>query len=74
MHALKVTKIGNSSGVILPKDVLADLNLGVGDQVFIVKGDDGYRIVPYDPGFEEQVAAAVEGGRKYRNALRALAK
>ncbi|HEY1720104.1 MAG TPA: AbrB/MazE/SpoVT family DNA-binding domain-containing protein [Magnetospirillaceae bacterium] len=74
MHALKITKIGNSSGVVLPKDVLSDLNLEQGDQIFIVKSEDGYKIVPYDPDFEEQLAAAVEGERVYRNALRQLAK
>lgn len=74
MYVLKVTKIGNSSGVILPKEVLTDLNLVQGDRVFLVKADDGYRIVPYDPDFQEQVEAAKEGGRRYRNALRLLAK
>lgn len=74
MHTLKITKIGNSSGVVLPKDVLTDLNVEQGDRVFIVKADDGYKLVPYDPEFEEQLAAGKEGERAYRNALRQLAK
>jgi putative addiction module antidote len=74
MHTAKVTKIGNSSGIVLPKEVLSDMNLSQGDQVFIVKAEDGYRIVAYDPNFEEQLAAAAEGERAYRNALRQLAK
>jgi putative addiction module antidote len=74
MRALKVTKIGNSSGVILPKEVLADLRVVQGDDLFIVKSGDGYTLVAYDPEFEAQLQAAAEGAKKYRNALKALAK
>ena len=74
MTALKITKIGNSSGVILPKEVMADLNVEQGDQLFIVKDAGGYKLVPYDPSFEEQLSAFRAGARKYRNALRQLAK
>jgi len=74
MHTAKITKIGNSAGVILPKEVLAELNVGQGDRVFLVKEGDGYKIVPYDPEFEEQVAAAQKGARLLKNTLRQLAK
>lgn len=74
MPATKIIKIGNSVGVILPKEVLSELNVRLGDQVFLVKGPDGYRLVPYDPDFEKQVAAAEEGSRLLRNTLRQLAK
>ena len=74
MRALKIARIGNSAGIILPKDVLADLKLEPGDDVFVVKSGDGYKFVPYDPEFEAQIEAAAEGAKTYRNALRALAK
>ena len=74
MHAAKVTRIGNSSGVVLPKELLSELNLSPGDRVFFIKEADGYKLAPYDPDFEEQVAAAEEGARVLRNTLRQLAK
>ncbi|MDF1733419.1 MAG: AbrB/MazE/SpoVT family DNA-binding domain-containing protein [Minwuia sp.] len=75
MTALKVRQIGNSLGVVLPKEVLARLNLAEGDSVFVTEAPDGgMRITPYDPAFEEQMRAAREGMASYRNTLRELAK
>ncbi len=75
MTALKVRQIGNSLGVVLPKDVLARLNLAEGDSVFVTEAPDGtMRITPYDPAFETQMRAAREGMTAYRNTLRELAK
>ncbi|GJL90006.1 MAG: transcriptional regulator [Minwuia thermotolerans] len=75
MTALKVRQIGNSLGVVLPKEVLSRLNLAEGDSVFVTETPDGaMRITPYDPAFEEQMRAAREGMAAYRNTLRELAK
>jgi putative addiction module antidote len=74
MHALTVTSVGNSLGVVLPKEVTSLLNLKKGDKVFLTKSPDGYRITPYDPEFEEQMKAARSVMQKRRNALRELAK
>ncbi len=74
MRALKVTKIGNSAGVILPKEILADLNVEQGDEVYLVKSGDGYKLVAYDPEFEEQLRAFQKGAKRYRNALKALSR
>jgi len=75
MTALKVRQIGNSLGVVLPKEVLARLNLSEGDSVFVTEAPDGgMRITPYDPAFEDQMRAAREGMASYRNTLRELAK
>lgn len=71
---LKVTRIGNSLGVILPKDALTQLNVEAGDQLFLTSSPDGYRITPYDPEFEEQLTLAREIMRERRDALRELAK
>jgi len=71
---LKLIKIGNSTGVILPKDVLAHLNLSQGDEVSVVKQADGIALKPADPAFESQMASARDVMSRYRNALRELAK
>lgn len=70
----KLRAVGNSTGVVLPKEVLADLNLTQGDRIFLVKTEDGYRLSPYDAGLAEQLEVAEVGMRQYRNALRELAK
>ncbi len=74
MQTLKVTQIGNSLGVILPKEILARLKLEKGDQIFVTEAPDGLRLVNSDPGFAIQMKAAQEIMRKRRNVLRELAK
>jgi len=75
MLDLKVRRIGNSLGVVLPKEVLSRLKLRDGDKVFLTEAPDGsYRITPYDPEFEKQVKIGRKYSAKYRNTLRALAK
>lgn len=74
MHQLKLTQIGNSVGVILPRDVLARLKLEKGDTVFITETPEGYAITPHDPAFETQMEAAREIMKSRRTVLRELAK
>ena len=74
MHALKLTQIGNSVGVILPKEVLARLKLSKGDILHVTETPDGIALTPYDPSFEEQVELGREFMREYRDTFRALAK
>lgn len=74
MHTLKLTQIGNSMGVILPKEVLARLKLEKGDPVYLTDSADGVRLTPHDPEFEAQMKAARQLMRSRRNALRELAK
>ena len=69
-----ITKIGNSTGVILPKEAVARLKVKKGDTVFLIETPDGYAISPYDPEFESQMKAARKGMAKFRNALHELAK
>ena len=71
---LKITRIGNSLGVILPRDLLARLQLDKGDSVFLTETPEGYRLSPYDPVFAEQMQTARELMRKRRNAVHELAK
>lgn len=74
MLSCKVINIGNSLGVILPKEALGHLNIDKGDTVFLMKTNEGYQLTPYDAEFELQMSAAEEVMREYRNALRELAK
>ncbi len=74
MHALKLTQIGNSVGVILPKEVLARLKLEKGDTVYLTDSPDGVRLTMSDPAFEEQMKAAREIMKSRRAVLRELAK
>jgi len=72
--ALKITRIGNSAGLILPKDLLARLRAGVGDTLYVTEAPDGIRLTAADPGFAEKLAAAEAVMREDRDILRALAK
>lgn len=74
MTALKLTQIGNSVGVILPKEILARLKLEKGDVVFVTDTADGVQLTPYSPGFETQMTAARQLMKKRRQVLRELAK
>lgn len=74
MHALKLTQIGNSVGLILPKEVLARLKLEKGDTVFLTETPDGVAVRPYDPAFENQMEAARAIMKKRRAVLHELAK
>ena len=74
MLKLKVSKIGNSLGVVLPKEMLARLKVEQGDSLFLTEAPDGYRITLYDEELGVQLAEARDIMRKRRNALRELAK
>ncbi|MBI4665772.1 MAG: AbrB/MazE/SpoVT family DNA-binding domain-containing protein [Nitrospinae bacterium] len=74
MIKLKVTTIGNSTGVVIPREALARLKVAKGDTLYMTETASGFEITPFDPGFEEEMAAASHISRKYRNALRKLGK
>ncbi|MCD6705076.1 MAG: AbrB/MazE/SpoVT family DNA-binding domain-containing protein [Thiobacillus sp.] len=74
MHTLKLTQIGNSVGLILPKEVLARLKLEKGDTVFVTETPEGVAITPYDPQFADQMDAARAIMKRRRAVLHELAK
>jgi putative addiction module antidote len=74
MIELKLTAIGNSVGVVLPKEALARLKVSKGDTLYITETPDGYRLTPYDPAFEAQMVAARKIMKKRRAALGELAR
>ena len=74
MTALKLIQIGNSVGVILPREILARLKLEKGDTVFVTDAADGIKLSPYNVEFEQQMTAAREVMKRRRQVLRELAK
>jgi putative addiction module antidote len=70
----KVTAIGNSVGITLPKEVLALLRIGKGDSVCMTETPDGVLLTPYSAEFAEIMEAAEIVMRENRDTLRALAK
>jgi putative addiction module antidote len=74
MLALKITTVGNSTGVVLPKEALARLHVEKGDTLYLVETKDGYRITPYNEEVIRQIALAEKIAREDRDVLRALAK
>jgi putative addiction module antidote len=74
MSTLKITAVGNSAGVVLPKEVLARLGVAKGDTLYLTEAPDGFRITAYDPDFARQMEAAKKVMKRRRAALRALAK
>lgn len=74
MSALKLTSIGNSVGVILPKEMLTRLGLAKGDTLYVVETPDGVRLTPTDPEFEADMEEARRIMKQRRAVLRELAK
>jgi putative addiction module antidote len=71
---LKVRRVGNSLGVVLPKEVLAHLKVVEGDRMTLTEAQDGVRLTASHPDFAKSMAVFESLNRRYRNALRELAK
>ncbi|OGA12535.1 MAG: transcriptional regulator [Betaproteobacteria bacterium RIFCSPLOWO2_02_FULL_63_19] len=71
---LKITTVGNSAGVILPKELLARLRLDKGDELYASELPDGIKLSPYDPELAKQMEVAERIMHKDRNLLRKLAQ
>ncbi len=75
MTKLKLTKVGTSTGVVIPKEMLARLNVEKGDVLYAVETTDGgYQLTPYDPGFADKMDLVEDIMKRYRNTLHTLAK
>lgn len=72
MEAIKIRKIGNSLGIILPKELLKRYQLALGDSLYIWTEPDGFGLTPYDPQFARAMEAFTHTRQKYRNALHIL--
>ena len=71
---VKVTAIGNSMGILLPKEALNKLKANKGDTLYLVDSPEGLILTPYQQDFESQMGAAEKLMKKYRNAFHELAK
>ena len=71
---VKVTTVGNSAGVVLPKEILQRLRVKKGDQLYLVETADGFVLTPYDPDFATQTEAVEQVMREDRDVLRKLAE
>lgn len=74
MYTVKIQKIGDDLGITLPQEVLEQLDVGEGDNVFVIKTEDGIQITTDNPNFARAMKAYKKGSEKYKNALRELAQ
>ena len=74
MHTLKLTQIGNSVGVILPRELLVKLGMAKGDTIYAIDQPDGIRLTVADPQFAAQMEVARSVMKDRRAVLRELAK
>jgi putative addiction module antidote len=72
--AVTLRQAGGSVSATLPKDMAERLHLEAGDRIFAVETDRGILLTPYDPEVERTLAVATRAAKKFRNALRELAK
>lgn len=71
---LKITTVGNSAGVILPKELLARLRLNKGDELYALETPDGIRLTVFDPDFAQKMEIAERVMREDRDVLHKLAQ
>ncbi len=74
MNTLKIIQIGNSLGVILPKEFLAKMKLEKGDELFVTENPNGLSLTPHNLEFEKQIEIARKIMKDNRAVLRELAK
>ena len=71
---LKLTAVGTSTGVVIPKEMLNRMKVERGDALHVIETPDGYLLTPYDPKIAEQVEAGREFMKDNRDVFKALAK
>ncbi len=74
VNKLKITTVGNSVGVVLPREILERLRVGKGDSLFVTETPDGVELRAFDDEFAEQMAIAERVMREDRDVLRKLAE
>lgn len=72
--AVKVTTVGNSVGIVLPKDMLTRLNIQKGDTLYVTETPDGVQLTPYRADFDQTMKVAQDVMRRYRDTLKKLAE
>jgi putative addiction module antidote len=74
MATLKLTAVGTSTGLVIPKEMLNRLKVSRGDTLFAIETPHGYLLTPYDPEVEEDLRVGRKFMQKYRETFKALAK
>jgi putative addiction module antidote len=74
MSKLKLTAVGTSTGVVIPKEMLQRMKVARGDFLHVSETAEGYLVTPYDPAVAEQVEAGRDFMREFRDTFKALAK
>lgn len=74
MTTLKITTVGNSTGVVLPKEILQHLRVSKGDTLYVLETPNGIEISPYNPEFAKQMSTAEQVMREDRDVLKKLAE
>jgi putative addiction module antidote len=74
MTALKLTAVGTSTGLVIPKDMLSRMKVTRGDLLHVVETPEGFLLTPYDPAVASQVEAGRAFMKQYRDAFKALAE
>lgn len=74
MNSLSIRAIGNSSGVVFPKEVLGRLNCGIGDKLYIIETPNGIELTPYDPSFAKDMELVDDIIANNKNMLKKLAE
>lgn len=71
---LRLTRIGTSTGAVLPKEMLTRMKVEKGDTLFAIETADGYLVTPFDPAIEQQLKMGREFMKEYRDTFKELAK
>jgi putative addiction module antidote len=74
MYKLKLTTVGSSTGVVIPKEMLKTLKLDKGDSIYAVETPNGFVLTPYDPEVEAQIQKGRQFMKQYRETFKALAE
>lgn len=74
MNCLAIRKIGNSNGVVFPKEIMAKLKCSEGDKLYVVETMNGIELTPYNPDFAKDMALVDDIIAKNKNVLKKLAK
>jgi putative addiction module antidote len=73
-YKVKVTTVGSSTGIVLPKELLGKLNISKGDTLYVTETPDGVQLTPYNDDFARTMEVAEDIMRRYRDTLRKLAQ
>ncbi|MEO0769626.1 MAG: AbrB/MazE/SpoVT family DNA-binding domain-containing protein [Cyanobacteria bacterium J06649_4] len=74
MSSIKIRKVGNSLGATFPKELLTELNVEEGDELYLLRTEKGFELTPYNPEFAAEMEAYRHVARRHRNALKELSQ